>query len=102
ETVISKSKLLVARLLGGRSYFVHFIQGLIDLKEQGDRPKYLILPGVGSDDLEGLSDFPPSVCKRMSQFFENGGPDNLQRAANSKTASSGCGSHDAKLFFGCK
>jgi cobaltochelatase CobN len=83
ETVIRKSKLLVARLLGGRSYFTHFIQGLIDLKEERDRPKYLILPGAGSDDLEGLSDFPPSVCKRMSQFFENGGPDNLQRAANS-------------------
>jgi cobaltochelatase CobN len=83
ETVIRKSKLLIARLLGGRSYFAHFIQALLDLKEDGAGPKCLILQGTGSDDLEGLSDFPPAVCKRISEFFENGGLENLQRAASS-------------------
>jgi cobaltochelatase CobN len=83
EAVIRKSKLLIARLLGGESYFAHFIQGLLDLKEEGGGPKCLILPGTGSDDLEGLSDFPPAVCKRISELFENGGRENLQRAASS-------------------
>src|ERR1700730_10957690 len=35
ETVVRKSKLLIARLLGGKSCFAHFIQGLLDLKEEG-------------------------------------------------------------------
>ena len=81
NTVVRKSKLLVARLLGGKSYFAHFIQGLLDLKEEGGGPKCLILPGTGSDDLDGLSDFPPAVCRRMAEFFENGGQENLERAA---------------------
>ena len=82
ETVVRKSKLVVARLLGGKSYFGYFIQGLLDLKEEGDGPKCLILPGTASDDLDGLSDFPPAVCKRISEFFENGGHENLRRAAS--------------------
>src|SRR4029077_2960829 len=82
ETVVRRSKLLVARLLGGKSYFGYFIQGLLDLKEDGDGPKCLILPGTASDDLEGLSDFPLAVCKRISEFFENGGQENLRRAAS--------------------
>src|SRR6201987_5770659 len=73
ETVVRKLKLLIARLLGGRSYFTHFIQALLDLKEEGAGPKCLFLPGTGSDDLEGLSDFPPAVCRRFSGFFDNGG-----------------------------
>jgi cobaltochelatase CobN len=81
NTVVRKSKLLVARLLGGKSYFAHFIQGLLDLKEEGGGPKCLILPGTGSDDLDGLSDFPHAVCRRVSEFFENGGLENLERAA---------------------
>jgi cobaltochelatase CobN len=82
ETVVRKSKLLIARLLGGRSYFTHFIQALLDLKEEGAGPKCLFLPGTGSDDLEGLSDFPPAVCRRFSEFFDNGGLENLRRAAS--------------------
>jgi cobaltochelatase CobN len=82
ETVVRKSKLLIARLLGGKSYFAHFIQGLLDLKEEGGGPKCLIVPGTGSDDLDGLSDFPSAVCKRIFEFFENGGEENLRRAAD--------------------
>jgi len=81
NTVVRKSKLLIARLLGGKSYFPHFIQGLLDLKEEGGGPKCLILPGTGSDDLDGLSDFEPSVCRHISEFFTNGGQENLERAA---------------------
>jgi cobaltochelatase CobN len=84
ENVVRKSKLIVARLLGGKAYFAHFIQGLLDLKADGVSPKCLILSGTGSDEeeLAALSDFSPVVCKRMFEFFHYGGAENIRRAAN--------------------
>ena len=83
EAVVSKSKLVVARLLGGQAYFKHFIQGLLDLREEPVRPKILIIPGTGSDDesLAILSDFSPAICRRMFDFFQHGGVENIRRAA---------------------
>lgn len=81
--VIRHARLVVARLLGGTAYFAHFIQGLSDLKDEAeDRPRLLILSGTDADEEElvALSDFPPTVCKRMFDFFKHGGPDNMQRA----------------------
>ena len=84
ETVVRKSKLIVARLLGGQAYFAHFIQGLLDLKEEPVRPKFLIFSGTGSDEeeLAGLSDFPSDICRRMFEFFKHGGMENIRRAAD--------------------
>ena len=84
ETVVRKSKLIVARLLGGQAYFAHFIQGLLDLKEEPVRPKFLIFSGTGSDEeeLAALSDFPSDVCRRMFEFFKHGGMENIRRAAD--------------------
>ncbi len=84
ETVLRKSKLVVARLLGGRAYFAHFIQGLLDLREEPVRPKFLIFSGTGSDDdeLALLSDFPTAICRRMFEFFQQGGKENVRRAAD--------------------
>lgn len=83
ENVVRKSKLVVARLLGGKAYFAHFIQGLLDLKEEGVSPKCLIFSGTGSDEeeLAALSDFPPATCKRMFEYFQYGGSENIERAA---------------------
>src|SRR4029077_1231385 len=81
--VIRRAKLVVARLLGGKAYFAHFIQGLSDLKDEaGDRPRLLILSGTDTDEeeLASLNDFPLTVCKRMFDFFKHGGPDNMQSA----------------------
>src|SRR6478672_1567411 len=71
ETVLRKSKLVVARLLGGRAYFAHFIQGVLDLKEEPVRPRFLIFSGTDSDNDEFalLSDFPTAVYRRMFEFF---------------------------------
>ena len=79
ENVVRKSKLVVARLLGGKAYFAHFIQGLLDLKEEGVSPKCLIFSGTGSDEeeLTALSDFPPAICKRMFEYFQYGGSENI-------------------------
>ena len=83
ETVLRRSKLVVARLLGGRAYFAHFIQGVLELKEEPVRPKFLIFSGTGSDgdELALLSDFPTEVCRRMFEFFQHGGRENIRRAA---------------------
>jgi cobaltochelatase CobN len=83
ENIIRHAKLAVARLLGGRAYFAHFIQGLIDLKDEAvDCPRFLILSGTGADDdeLAAHSDFTPATCKRMADFFKHGGTDNMIRA----------------------
>ena len=83
RNVIRHAKLVVARLLGGKAYFAHFIQALSDLKDEaGDRPRLLILSGADADEeeLAALSDFPPAVCKRMFEFFKHGGRENMQRA----------------------
>src|SRR5580693_5216253 len=58
ENIIRHAKLAVARLLGGRAYFAHFIQGLIDLKDEAvDRPLFLILSSPDEEELGALSDF---------------------------------------------
>lgn len=46
DNVIKRAKLVVARLLGGKTYFAHFIQGLLDLKEEDFCPRLLILSGT--------------------------------------------------------
>ena len=83
ENIIRHAKLVVARLLGGRAYFAHFIQGLSDLKDEaGGCPQLLILSGTDPDEeeLAALSDFSPTICNRMFEFFKHGGPDNMRRA----------------------
>lgn len=83
ETVIRHARLVVARLLGGRAYFAHFLQGLLDLKDSGDdRPQILILSGTDADEeeLAALGDFTPAVRERMFTLFKHGGPDNIRRA----------------------
>src|ERR1700731_1255127 len=83
QNVIRHAKLVVARLLGGRAYFAHFIQGLIDLKDEAvDCPQFLILSGTGLDEAElaTVTDFTPATRQRMSDFFKHGGSDNMIRA----------------------
>jgi cobaltochelatase CobN len=88
ETVLRRSKLVVARLLGGRAYFAHFIQGVLDLKEEPLRPKFLIFSGTGSDDdeLAPLSDFPAAVCRRMFEFFQHGGREHSPCSGGNRAA----------------
>ncbi len=67
EKVLRGSQLLIARLLGGRAYFPHLFQALLDLKECHPRPRLLLLsPTEAADsELAALSDFPgtrPRFC----------------------------------------
>ena len=46
-------------------------------------PKFLFFSGTESDDDEFalLSDFPAAICRRMFEFFQHGGRENIRRAA---------------------
>src|SRR5246127_1109862 len=82
ERVISKAKLVVARLLGGKAYFAHFLQGLSDLREEGSQLKLLILSGSDLDEpeLAALSDFSGKVREKVFAMFRHGGRENIRRA----------------------
>jgi cobaltochelatase CobN len=82
DRVISKAKLVVARLLGGNAYFAHFLQGLSDLREEGSQLKLLILSGSDLDEpeLAALSDFSGTVREKLFAMFRHGGRENIRRA----------------------
>ena len=82
DRVISKAKLVVARLLGGNAYFAHFLQGLSDLRAEGAQLKLLILSGSDLDEpeLDALSDFSGTVRQKLFAMFRHGGRENIRRA----------------------
>jgi cobaltochelatase CobN len=82
ETVLRGSRLLVARLLGGRAYFPHLLQALSDLRDCSPRPRLLLLSATeaADSDMARLSDFPEEVAKTLHQLFAEGGALNLQAA----------------------
>src|ERR1700751_1787717 len=82
DRVISKAKLVVARLLGGNAYFAHLLQGLSDLREERSQLKLLILSGSDLDEpeLAALSDFSGTVREKLFAMFRHGGRENIRRA----------------------
>lgn len=81
--VVRPAKLVIARLLGGKAYFPHLIQAFSDLREEGERPKLLILPALEGDEggLEQLCDFHENVRQRFFDYFKEGGLNNTMAAA---------------------
>jgi cobaltochelatase CobN len=82
EKVLRGSRLLVARLLGGRAYFPHLFQALLDLKDCPPRPRLLLLsPTEAADsELAALCDFPVETAAAMHALFAEGGTRNLAGA----------------------
>ena len=85
DRVIRKAKLVVARLLGGKAYFAHFLQGLSDLNEEDSQPKLLILSGSDLDEpeLAAISDFSGPIREQLFAMFRHGGRENIRRAGES-------------------
>jgi cobaltochelatase CobN len=85
EQVIRKAKLVVARLLGGKAYFAHFLQGLSDLREEDSQQKFLILSGSDLDEpeLAAISDFSGPIREQLFAMFRHGGRENIRRAGES-------------------
>jgi len=69
ERILSQTKLVILRLLGGKSYFPHLIEALLHLRTHPHRPQILILPGTDSWDSElfQYGDFDETLVRR---FFE--------------------------------
>ena len=84
QTVVSGSRLLIARLLGGRSYFPHLIEALNALKEKQQRPKLLLLSSTGESDpdLSFLNDFDDATVSVFQRLLGEGGSENLESAAS--------------------
>ncbi|MBV8815505.1 MAG: cobaltochelatase subunit CobN [Verrucomicrobia bacterium] len=82
EQVIKKARLVVARLLGGKAYFAHFLQGLSDLRDEDSRPQLLILSGSDLDESElaAISDFSGLVREKLFAMFRHGGRENIRQA----------------------
>jgi cobaltochelatase CobN len=83
QKVVSGSRILVARLLGGRAYFPHLLQALEFLKENATRPRLLLLSATQEDDPDFLSltDFDAETVVAFYNLFAEGGSDNMRSAA---------------------
>ncbi|HTQ35197.1 MAG TPA: cobaltochelatase subunit CobN [Stellaceae bacterium] len=76
---IARARLVVARLLGGRSYFPYAVERLVETCRRHRIPLAL-LPGDDKPDLE-LSEFstvPPETAARLWHYLAEGGPGNAE------------------------
>ncbi len=82
ERILSQTKLVILRLLGGKSYFPHLIEELLHLRTHPHRPQILILPGTDSWDSElfQYGDFDESLVRLFFEYFKEGGLDNIRHA----------------------
>ncbi len=77
EQTLALARVIVVRLLGGKSYWPYGVEALSALaREKGIL--LAILPG-GSDTDTGLAEYstvPPVQCERLRQYLSAGGPEN--------------------------
>lgn len=83
ERIGSQSRLLVIRLLGGKAYFPYLIEELLHLRSHPTRPQIILLPGTDQwdEELFQYGDFPEPVVRKFFRYFQEGGLDNLAKAA---------------------
>ncbi len=79
EQVIARARLVVLRLLGGRSYWPYGLEQVAAACRAGGIP-LAVLPGDDQPDpeLAGWSTLPPAACHRLWQYGVHGGLDNAQ------------------------
>ncbi|MGB1025891.1 MAG: cobaltochelatase subunit CobN, partial [Rhodospirillaceae bacterium] len=78
ETMAAKAKLVVVRLLGGKSYWSYGVEQLVALAVEGDGPMLAFLPGDAQPDAEllRLSTIGPGSLQALWSCWIEGGPDN--------------------------
>src|SRR3546814_3903631 len=79
DTVVRHSRLVIARVIGGSSYWPYGIEQLRAVCAEAG-VKFALLPGVDQPDpdLTAASSLPPDVCHRLWQYMMHGGPENLR------------------------
>jgi len=91
EEVVEKAKLVICRLLGGKSYYPYLVEA-IGLVCGEKKIPVLFLPGYDAPDIELLncSTVEPSVADSVWKYFCAGGKQNLVHCLN----------YIARTFFG--
>ncbi|BDS11192.1 cobaltochelatase subunit CobN [Aureispira anguillae] len=81
EEVASKAKVIVMRLLGGKSYYSYFCEAIIALLEEADI-ELIFLPGHDQPDWElmQLSTIPFTLVDEIWKYFVAGGIFNVEQA----------------------
>ncbi len=77
EQVVSRARLVVLRLLGGRSYWPYGLEQVVAICRAGGI-QLAVLPGDDQPDpeLRGWSSLPAEACHRLWQYLVHGGLDN--------------------------
>ncbi len=77
ETMVAKAKLVILRLLGGRSYWAYGLEQIAGACRTNGIP-LAVLPGDDQPDLElaGWCTLPKEACHRLWQYGVHGGLDN--------------------------
>ena len=81
ERTLANAKVIVARLLGGRSYWPYGVDRLVETA-RATGAKLALLPGDERPDAElaQLSTVPPEVLAQLYAYFMHGGPANYEAA----------------------
>ncbi len=78
ENTVSKSRLVIARILGGESYWQYGLEKLLETAQQGS-VKLIVLPGDDKPD-PGLARFNTvdgETADRVWDYLKQGGPENM-------------------------
>ena len=80
DGVIAHAKLVIVRLLGGRSYWPYGVDRLVEVCRERGVPLAL-LPGDDrpDDDLAGASSMPAEAMRRLWRYLAEGGPANAEQ-----------------------
>jgi cobaltochelatase CobN len=81
DKTIASAKLVIVRLLGGKSYWPYGIERLRELTSQNGL-KLALLPGGNAQDpeLQSLSTISPYDWENLRNYFATGGPENFRSA----------------------
>ncbi len=92
DEVIARSRIVVARLLGGFEYWRYGIEEIARVCAESDIPLALV-PGDGRPDprLAELSTVPPEALDRLDRCFGEGGPHNVGLALEHMATLAGLG-----------
>src|SRR5690606_19495970 len=76
---VRHSRLVIARVIGGSSYWPYGIEQLKAVCAEAG-VMLALLPGVDQPDpdLTAASSVPPNACHRLWQYMVHGGPENLR------------------------
>src|SRR5690606_35852608 len=79
DDVVRHSRLVIARVIGGSSYWPYGIEQLKAVCAEAG-VMLALLPGVDQPDpdLTAASSVPPNACHRLWQYMVHGGPENLR------------------------